>query len=797
MEGDGGRWCFGVDTSPDDIDAVDSVEADRTRGVENVSRIARLVADQRKVHDRLIKVVGENDDVKGSKAADLKQTRNTDLLYPIEDVKFNKKGMFNPSRMFNGCSVAKSMMHDKDRKNQFQRRRRQCILEEEERNEAVKQTHAASDKLVVLRQKEMVEKQELIIEAAQNRANEQQKMCKDLQRIEANEFEQLQLQHHPLNSSKLKEKKEARDAEGKLIAVLDPPPSSRQGSKTECSVESRPSSSSGSKALSGSASEPVFQKTVESHKGYSATIQKWRVYVADNERRTDKHWEKTCNDPALGSKRDRPEAKRNAMLGVGMFRKAVKDLSSVRKFLSKTQTCHAPPNLDPDDTQQWPQQFETPDGSEWNEEDFSSMCSVNTSQFLTGPRSNSEVYAERLQRNKDHFADLEEQGKQKFERDEMYNQEKRRLGKAEMDKKANKAKEYLVAWENRNDTAERRRQEYGVSSDQDMMQRLADFKEKRQGMDAERDEELSILTAANQRRNLENLEAGQANLEQTTSGYIVRQEEKDRMGVKLMELRHNKQAAFGDRSGDAAKAMQQQKKIHEHSFRKATKMDIEKKAKRTERAKFLVNKAETPELAFDRHRILRQEKSTLGPRKPPPELAFAPGWDKPEEEVFDALGSSCISADSGLHQSPGKSPSLDQPHVAMNTSNTSAALDRTWAASPNGEEHPRGSTRSDTMSSNSKGFCHSDTQRSDMTLPSSSPFGRQKSSCSQGSTGRLSGDHLVAGGQLGDTLRSVDSRRSSVVSSHSEECELEAQVLEDMGAASLRWMNKARKAREI
>merc|ERR1719424_1375281 len=85
-------------------DGVEAVEADRLRGVEHVSRIARAVSDQQFVHNRVMSLV-EGSAAGSTKAVNGTRAGRAAAFYPMEKMKHNKKGMFNPERMYNSCNV--------------------------------------------------------------------------------------------------------------------------------------------------------------------------------------------------------------------------------------------------------------------------------------------------------------------------------------------------------------------------------------------------------------------------------------------------------------------------------------------------------------------------------------------------------------------------------------------------------------------------------------------------------------------------------------------------------------------
>jgi len=162
---------------------LESVEFDRARGEDNVARIQKVVAEQRAVFQRVHSKAVDEDSEGGPEPAEVVRPRHTNPTYPYENVKLvTKKGMFNPTRVYNACDMANEIVHKKVCQERFQRRRRQCIDNELKRNEALKEQHEAADRCAISRQRELLEKQEARSGVAQHRRGEQQKMLFEIKK---------------------------------------------------------------------------------------------------------------------------------------------------------------------------------------------------------------------------------------------------------------------------------------------------------------------------------------------------------------------------------------------------------------------------------------------------------------------------------------------------------------------------------------------------------------------------------------------------------------------------------------
>jgi hypothetical protein len=633
------------------------VVAELARGKQNIAALQQVVDAQRDVHDRVMSKAhgGGLDDARPSSRAEATRFRNNaacnDVAYSYCDIPLvTQKGMFNASRMLNGCDVANNIAHAQVRQEKFQRRKRQCINEEIKRNEALKVAHEEADRRVVLRQHEMIERQDMRTSAAQQKRGEQKKMLIEIQKFQGQEFEKLQLKHHPHAVSAERATPNAKRREGEKAS----PEKTLRPSTSPASA-----SSLGLDAKVGAASESVFKDVMQSHKGYVNTLTKWHGFVAENEKRTDAYWHKMCQggDP---KKQKRKDSKQGA---IGL-KKTVKDMVCVRKLLSKSSTS-------PDLLGDYPLGGSAidPDG-DWNVEGFSAPTSHNTSQVLRSSPVSPDVYAARLERVKSHHMDLEQKANEKLERDKQYLEEKRRMGKNEMDKRAGLASEYNNAWQDRNDTASRRRNQQNNDGEMQMERKLTDFANKKSSMDAARSEDLRLVSEDKRDKATMTKDAAQFVLDDTADRHKAKQKDKDERGAALLEIRReNNHVASDSGIREKAAAMLAQKEKNEKAFKRSTTQDIDRKLKRSDTAKYLNNKPSTPMEAFERHRHLRKQRGDTM-RSTPLHLTLT-GIDMPDDIQFDQLGASYDSADSGW-QSPDRSPSnLDRsPTLRMERSPT-------------------------------------------------------------------------------------------------------------------------------
>merc|ERR1712014_300598 len=106
------------------------------------------------------------------------------------------------------------------------------------------------------------------------------------------------------------------------------------------------------------------------------------------------------------------------------------------------------------------------------------MSGRATSSVDPGSPSNAQ-YQARLESVKRHHDDLEQKAREKAERDQIKNEERRRRGKEELDRKAAKAGESVKAWEKKSADTVERRQQLAIKNDGEFDAKMAAAKMKK------------------------------------------------------------------------------------------------------------------------------------------------------------------------------------------------------------------------------------------------------------------------------------------------------------------------------
>jgi len=598
----------------------DLVQMDRSRGVKHVAKMQQIVSGQQAMFNRICKTIQDEDEEQILVRTGHDHDRRTKSPYPYDEVKLlTKTGMFNPSRMHNACNVANTIAYKKVRQEKVQRRRKQCVHDERARKEAMTEAHETADRCAVQRQREMHEKQAARTAAAHQKHGQQIRILHEIHKSQDQEFEKLQLKHHPSTCSSVKPT--VHNVAKKTQAADESP------SNTQSRPSTSPTQSLEAKERARQLSdEQVSRNQLQSHNLYDKTLSKMKSYVADNERRTEVYWSKMYE----GGK-DAHERKRRQLAASGSpTGRSPVDVSSVRRLLTKSFST----NLDGLDATLQPGSPINADwNDDWNVEGFdSTLTSPNISKVLSSSPASPEQYAAKLERCKTHQMVLHEAALQKSDQNQKFLEDKRRRGKNELNQRANRAKDSNMAWQQRNDDSAQRREQLSEVNDAEVVEKLARTLQKQEEMQSQRDEDLSASAFTRRKKAQQTQEAARDRLEDSIRGFEVKREAGDKQGAMLLKLKMEHLEVRAD-SGIAEKseAMLSHKAANHVALQRSVTAGLDKKQKRNEHAKYLVMKPKDSAQAFERYRYLRQENGDPRARATPPELTLV-HWELPLDE---------------------------------------------------------------------------------------------------------------------------------------------------------------------
>lgn len=643
----------------------ESVEEERARTHENMTRMQAIVGRQEAVYNGMMKFIAEHDDDhKAQVEAASSAAKRVARPYEIEAVKVTEKGMFSPTRMYNACNVANEFVSREVRHDKFQRRKRDLVQQQNKRNQVLTRTHEASDKLAVLRQQQMKQAQQERTLVAQQKRGEAQKMLKEIHRHQDQSFEKLQLKHHPDAVSHEK-------ATTRRKKKAPSPPPSRPGTSPVTS-EAAVQDNDGINV----AEEPVYRDRVKSHELYNEHLVNWRTFVAENEKRTEAHWRKI-----LPGGKPPAKATRSSIL----FQRATTKICGVNDLLRKSFSMANVPSS----------------AFECTELDLEETDSGQSPPMLS--RTWSAEYPLRLERVQSHHLDLEGKAREKLENDKNFLEEKRRRGKGEVNEKAGKARETVLAWEQRNAATAAERKRMAVVTDDEIVQKAAAYKAYKDDFDRRIDEERSNVSAYKKQQALANKARALDTEEEFQERIQEKQELTNESLNKFLELRAEHHANMKGEDYQAMVAGKiAAKKAVVKAFQRSTTMEIEMKQQRHEQAKKKVAKKSLshqhayPMEAVQRRREVRKE--TPKSRSTPAELTLLPGDTLPEP----FLSPEELLADHNLESplpSPPPSPAKSPMRRSVSSSTPAPPVKLPEAADPDQKSDSDGEEREESSDS--------------------------------------------------------------------------------------------------
>jgi len=596
----------------------DSVEEDRLRGVDNIDKMRKAIELQDQVYRTIMTKVNEGGGDQKKLTSEHMRASSRDGLYssspyPIE--------VADTYRLQNACMVANHRVKGQLRHELTQQNKMGIAATDAIYHQALKDKHDWMDQKAARRQQEMVERQVLKTHVAQNKRNDQQKMLKEIQRDQDHQFELLQLKHH--HDAVSHNKATAHDAVSTKANPAAPAPTASMAPTTPPGKPVR---------MGRSASEPIYRTMVESHSKYSSTLNRWRTFEADNEKRTDAYWRKMLQGDDHHRRKERSKPSKES--GLKLFQSAAKSITAVRRFVNAaTGSQHNTPEPG-QSIESGPIAVDTRDTQEMSYFDTGRASSANE----PGKTPTRALQRQRTMQAKAHNEDLEAQALEKLARDKAFLEEKQQRGKAFQNNKAERAGEGVKAWEKKSTASKERREVLSVQNDGVCIAKMAAASQRMDNIQADNDKQRTQLIVNNNEK-LTTIKAGaEQNLQGMVTHHLDKQSEKDYRGKELLEVRMG--MAVGNVDTEYADKVERnlaQKKAYDDEVRRKATDDIEKKRLRQSEALKRVARLPTEASQRDhgqgmeRHRLLRKDRGRDDPNRAgpaelalPPELALSP-----------------------------------------------------------------------------------------------------------------------------------------------------------------------------
>jgi len=337
-------------------------------------------------------------------------------------------------RMVNARLMAEEFGKRQARMDQFQRSKMMTDAREKQHHEKLVRAQKISDRQAVRRQREKLAEQREKIFHQQQRRGEQQKMLKEIQRDQERNLHLLQLKHK---------------------ASLRPlPPLKKAGAPKLLGSSSSAPVVGGEPTPLNVANEQIFKDLRVSHEKYNKQIETWEKRAADNERRTEAHRKKMLLG---GSTRSKEQNK-------ALFKKVVRNLTTFQGFVKRTSLSNIEgvearrPSAD-----HAPVLLEDVKEHEPPEDLPASPTSMGSD---SRPSTTAARWRAKREEVKLFQRDQVEQARQKLERDQERMERIRQGGQEKTEERRKAASTLITAWEEKSDTAAKRREAKGALDDQ-------------------------------------------------------------------------------------------------------------------------------------------------------------------------------------------------------------------------------------------------------------------------------------------------------------------------------------------
>lgn len=495
------------------------------------------------------------------------------------------EGSGSPEQRHSARVVAEEMLRRQERFYKFDRRRREVLAESEQLQSQFAKDLEAADLRCAQRQRERLQESRRRAFAAQQRRAEQQKVFKENQRDQERVWESY---YTKKEREKVKERQEKAERESKKGL-----PAASGGPRAK---------SSSAQDLAGWLEEEVYKTTLQSHQSYSETIERWRQFEKENERRTEAHKKKLLLSAGYSYSRSSID---DSDLGKGDKRlRGLKESSSRKSLTARRASSTSDTSLAATAPLPGPDAF--------GGLNFSTMSGDSSVMYSLKSAKSMPLLSEWENRREQcvrHHETLEQQNMQKLQEKQGSVQEARQRIQAINKEKVDKANELNQTWKERNDTATQRRAEQAVKSDDDLVRRFEEHARKRDEEIRRQEEHRSELSQAKTERIKEAQQASRTQQEkamQKAHEKVQQKEENSQSNIQT-KLKEFEERAANQEYADIVRTKYESKISQQLEFQKKAEKEVEAKDKRSK--KVLLQKQQS---SVEKYRTERNERKAQG-----------------------------------------------------------------------------------------------------------------------------------------------------------------------------------------
>lgn len=275
----------------------------------------------------------------------------------------------------------------------------------------------------------------------QQQRNEQQKVWRELQRDQERLWEAYYMKHHNL-------------AGAKNPIILPGDDSPRSSGDEASSKEEAPT-------------KDIYKDTLRSHKRYAETVDRWKDFVAENERRTEAHWLKVLGVSGLKELQDKKGKS---------LRRSVRNVGNMKQFIAQVSVSSTNPSSAKSSSSQTTPQKVEEDGNAGS--GGSSLAASPSSSDL---RASTSVagWQQRILRCKNKEAEDIQKGQERMlQKTNSVLEARQRQNEANLER-TNKYKKNFKEWEKKCAAAAAKRDQTNMRTVDEVIRKQVEWLEKR------------------------------------------------------------------------------------------------------------------------------------------------------------------------------------------------------------------------------------------------------------------------------------------------------------------------------
>jgi len=487
----------------------------------------------------------------------------------------------SPEQQHSARVVAEEMLRRQERFWKFDQRRKEVLEQDQQLQAQAAKDLEAAELRCAQRQRERLNESRRRAFAAQQRRAEQQKVFRENQREQERTWEAYYTK---------------KERQAKALARASRSPGQPAAAPGRAKSSSAPE-------LDGWQDEEVYKTTLQSHQSYSETIERWRQFEKENERRTEAHKKKLLLSAGFSYVRntvfDDAEQSKGDKGRIRSLKDGSRGKSGVARRASATSDGLGLAATAPIASS----------GALAGVEDSLMSGSASLQYSLKSSRSLPclSLWETRKENCARHQEEQFQQSMQKLQKKQESLQEARQRINVHNKERVEKAGELNQTWKERNDTAAQKRAELAHRSDDDLVHRLDAHAKKRDEETKRQDSQRNELSRAKSERLKEAQTTARSLADKASQKAQEKVNQKDETSQSnvMSKIQEFEERAGKQEYDEMAREIYERKVSQNEEFRKKAAQEMEMKEARSQNV--LLQKKQSP---IEKCRAQRKEKSS-------------------------------------------------------------------------------------------------------------------------------------------------------------------------------------------